>query len=80
MLVQDLCVLVCVFHEVCMKVQLNLLLCQILLDYSNYLDQLRNPYLHHHHRRRLQTTKEEEEEDEETESGVASGDSQTALT
>jgi len=57
-----------------------LFLHQILLDYSHYLDQLKNPYLHHHHRRRLQTTQEEEEEEEETESGVASGDSQTVLT
>lgn len=78
MRVQDLCALVYALYEVCMKVQLKLLLCQVLLDYSHYLDQLRNPYLYHHHRRRLQTTKEEEEE--ETESGVASGDSQTALT
>ena len=55
----------------------------MLLDYSHNLDRLRSPY---HHQGRLQTTQEEEEEveeeggEEEYESGIRSGDSQTALT
>ena len=59
------------------------LYCQVLLDYSHNLDRLRSPY---HHQGRLQTTQEEEEEAEgegeekEYESGIRSGDSQTALT
>ena len=55
----------------------------MLLDYSHNLDRLRS---HYHHQGRLQTTQEEEEEveeeggEEEYESGIRSGDSQTALT
>ena len=59
----------------------------MLLDYSHNLDRLRSPYHdQYHYRGCLQTTQEEEEEveeegeEEEYESGIRSGDSQTALT